>query len=181
MGNGEWKVNKIKDSVDCFIFEVERSEKTNPAGKVGDYIKIKSKDWALAIIHTADNKYVLTNQYRHGIDTNVTEFPCGIIEDGETPMEAAIRESEEEVGLDKSKISSIKKIYSQRTNPGFMNNTMHAFYIQSEQDSSDFMEKNQHLDENEFIKIFTLSEANVDEVMEEKDTSVMMSFAWKMK
>ena len=176
----EWKVNQVKDSVDCHIFNVERVEKTNPAGKVGDYIKIKSPDWALAIIKTKDNKYLMTHQYRHGSDTYLTEFPCGIIEKDESPMDAAIREAEEEVCIDKSKIISIRKLYQKKTNPGFMSNTMFAYLIEIDEYYVEIFNRynDDAQDDDEFIDLIHLDSTGVDEVMSHEDTSVMMWSAW---
>jgi 8-oxo-dGTP pyrophosphatase MutT (NUDIX family) len=175
----EWKVNGVKDSVDCRIFNVERVEKTNPNGEVGDYIRIKSKDWAIAIVHTIkDNKFILVNQYRHGSDMNLTEFPCGIVEENETPMDAAIREAEEEIGLEKSKIVSIKRLYEKKTNPGFMSNSMFAFLIEADEFAINFVVDKEKQDKDEFLKSFILNESGVSEVMNHSDTSVMMWSAW---
>lgn len=176
----EWKVNEVKDSIDCHIFNMERVEKTNPNGEVGDYIRVKSKDWAIAIVHTIkDNKFILVNQYRHGSDTNLTEFPCGIVEENETPMEAAIREAEEEIGLEKSKIVLIKKLYEKKTNPGFMSNSMSAFLIEADEYSINFVADKEKQDKDEFLKSFILNEPAVSEVMNNSDTSVMMWSAWE--
>lgn len=175
----EWKVNEVKDSVDCRIFNVERVEKTNPNGEVGDYIRVKSKDWAIAVVHTIkDNRFILVNQYRHGSDTNLTEFPCGIVEENESPMDAAIREAEEEIGLEKSKIVSIKKLYEKKTNPGFMSNSMFAFLIEIDEFAINLVVDKEKQDKDEFLKSFTLNESAVSEVMNHSDTSVMMWSAW---
>lgn len=175
----EWKVNEVKDSVDCRIFNVERVEKTNPNGEAGDYIRVKSKDWAIAVVHTIkDNRFILVNQYRHGSDTNLTEFPCGIVEENESPMEAAIREAEEEIGLEKSKIVSIKKLYEKKTNPGFMSNSMFAFLIEIDEFAINLVVDKEKQDKDEFLKSFTLNESAVSEIMNHSDTSVMMWSAW---
>ncbi len=177
--NEEWKVNGVKDSVDCHIFNVERVEKTNPDGKVGDYIKIKSPDWALAIIKAANDKYILVNQYRHGSDTYLTEFPCGIVEKNENPMDAAIREAEEEAGLNKSKIISIRKVYENKSNPGFMSNSMFAYFIETEQYAIDFLSDKSKQDKDEFINLIILEKDEVDRIMKDKDTSALMRLAWE--
>lgn len=176
----EWKVNQVKDSVDCRIFNVERVEKTNPDGKVGDYIKIKSPDWALAIIKTKDNKYLMTHQYRHGSDAYLTEFPCGIIEENENPMDAAIREAEEEICIDKSKIISIHKLYEKKTNPGFMSNSMFAYLIEVDEFYATIFNRynDDAQDDDEFIDLIYMDSTGVDDVMNQKDTSVMMWAAW---
>ena len=46
-----------------------------------------------------DEKIVLVRQYRKPIDAFIYECPAGLIEPGETPEEAAVREFHEETGM----------------------------------------------------------------------------------
>lgn len=39
----------------------------------------------------------MERQYRHALGCTCYELPCGVMEEGETPLEAAQRELEEEV------------------------------------------------------------------------------------
>lgn len=178
MSKGEWEVGQTKDTVDCHIFKVERVEKTNPDGEKGDYIRINSPDWAIAIVETSDKNLVMVNQFRHGSNENLTEFPCGCVEPGELPMNAAIREAQEEIGLDPSKISLISKLYSHKTNPGFMSNSMHAFYIRTTQSTNEFLSDKSKQDADEFIKLFVCTPEAVEEIMLEDETSIFMCSAW---
>ena len=52
-----------------------------------------------AVLQEAPNKIVLLRQYRYPINDYIYELPAGLIEDGETSDEAAVREMEEETGL----------------------------------------------------------------------------------
>ncbi len=46
------------------------------------------------------DKLVMIRQYRYPLGTWIYELPAGLIDPGETPCEAAIREMKEETGLD---------------------------------------------------------------------------------
>lgn len=46
------------------------------------------------------NHVVLVRQYRFSIDDFVYEFPAGLVDKGEDPAQAGIREMKEETGLD---------------------------------------------------------------------------------
>lgn len=52
-----------------------------------------------AVLEEEPDKIVLIRQYRYPINDYIYELPAGLVEDGETPSEAAVREMEEETGL----------------------------------------------------------------------------------
>ena len=60
---------------------------------------LHSGDWVLALPITADGKLVMVRQYRFGVRDLSTEVPGGIIDPGEDPRVAAVRETEEETGF----------------------------------------------------------------------------------
>ena len=95
-------------------------------------------------------------------------------------MDAAIREAEEEVCIDKSKIISIRKLYQKKTNPGFMSNTMFAYLIEIDEYYVEIFNRYNDAaqDDDEFIDLIHLDSTGVDEVMNHEDTSVMMWSAW---
>src|SRR5580704_226249 len=55
-------------------------------------------DWVDVIALTAELKVVLVDQYRHAVRQIRTEFPAGVVDDGEAPMAAIKRELLEETG-----------------------------------------------------------------------------------
>lgn len=162
------------DNIKFPIFDVSLTKKMNPNKKEGNYVSIKSPDWVSAIVETVGGDFIVVSQYRHGVNNVLTEFPCGIVEDSETPLDAILRECEEEIGLDKNKILEIKKLYEANPNPAFMDNKMTCYYIKVEVCYSD-----QKLDENEFIKRDFLSYSRVESIMNFPETSIMMKHAWE--
>lgn len=55
--------------------------------------------------HVDNNKLVVIKQYRKPIKDFIYELPAGLIDPGETPEKAAIRELKEETGLDTVRIN----------------------------------------------------------------------------
>ena len=70
-----------------------------PDGRVNpEYYVLEYPDWVNVIAITSEGQIVLERQYRHGLGKTCYELPCGVIEEGETPLEAAKRELLEETG-----------------------------------------------------------------------------------
>lgn len=66
-------------------------------GEEYPYSYIREKDF-VCVLPICGNAVVYLRQYRHAVDTWKLEFPCGVIENGEMPEQAAVRELLEETG-----------------------------------------------------------------------------------
>ena len=71
-----------------------------------------------------DGRVVLVRQYRYAVDEAVWELPAGRLDPGETPIEGARRELEEEAGLRASRLEPMILFY---TTPGFCDEAIHVF------------------------------------------------------
>ena len=61
-----------------------------PDGRVNpEYYILEYPDWVNVIALTADGQMVMERQYRHGLGKTCYELPCGVVEEGEAPLEAA--------------------------------------------------------------------------------------------
>ncbi|UCZ56972.1 NUDIX hydrolase [Desulfurispirillum indicum] len=80
---------------------------------MGKYLELKSRDgWeyvsrvqcegaVIVLIHNRDTGlYLMVEQYRPPVAQRVLEFPAGLIDAGETPLQTAVRELREEAGID---------------------------------------------------------------------------------
>jgi len=62
------------------------------------YLHLRTHDY-VAIIALYEDKITLVRQFRIALNKETIELPSGLIEPGQTPISAAIRELEEEAGL----------------------------------------------------------------------------------
>lgn len=94
-----WKLLDSEYLVNAPWLKVAKEKCELPNGKViDDFYTLWQPDWVLILARTAEGKWVMTEQYRHGSGKIALEFPAGIIDKGETPEQAAIRELQEECG-----------------------------------------------------------------------------------
>ena len=110
-------------------------------------VQIQSKDW-VSILAQDGNNFIVVKQLRYGLMRPFMEFPCGIVEAGESPAAAAARELSEETGIELINWAN-DFVYLGKipTNPAFMTNYMHYFYV--DLGVAKFIKKSPHLDEHE--------------------------------
>ena len=72
----------------------------------------------------AENNVLLVRQYRHPAKVDLLEIPAGIIEPGEEPEAAALRELQEEVGYTSR---DLRLIFGFWTSPGFTDEYIYGF------------------------------------------------------
>jgi ADP-ribose pyrophosphatase len=81
---------------------------------------------AVAIVAIdGDGMLTLVRQRREAVRTNLLELPAGTLEEGESPLQSAKRELEEETGLRGGDWREVKVFY---TTPGFCRERMHLFF-----------------------------------------------------
>lgn len=121
-----WPEIARTEVADCRIFTVERSLARSPYdGEAYAFHRIVSVDWAQILPITVDDRAVLVRQYRHGSKEVTLEIPGGLIDDGEEPAAAALRECLEETGYRATQAHSLGVV---RPNPALFNNRLFAFY-----------------------------------------------------
>ena len=108
-----WKLLDSEFLVNAPWLKVAKEKCELPNGKViDDFYTLWQPDWVLILARTKEGKWVMTEQYRHGTGKIALEFPAGIIDKGETPEEAAVRELQEECGyvLDKRRENAAMRL-----------------------------------------------------------------------
>lgn len=138
------------------VFSVVRKSFENTPFKA---YGLNCKDWVMLIAHDTriSNGPVccFVRQTRWGCEGETVEFPCGTVEPGETPVEAAIREFEEETGIALEKGSTLNLLGSFNPNPAYFNNHMHVFSVYVPDLLEKFRERGeQNLDKDEDCKVF---------------------------
>ncbi|KAK5656382.1 hypothetical protein OQA88_4763 [Cercophora sp. LCS_1] len=96
---------------------------------------------------------VLQKQYRPPLDKIVVELPAGLIDEGETAEEAAIRELKEETGYVAEVLESSPVMFN---DPGFCNTNLKMVHVSVDMSLPANQNLEPELEENEFIEVFHL-------------------------
>jgi 8-oxo-dGTP pyrophosphatase MutT (NUDIX family) len=98
---------------------------TNPA-KAGHYVYLDACDWCNVVAITRDRRVVMIEQFRHGLGEVTLELAGGIVERGEDPAAAGVRELLEETGYSGTSHGVIGTVSA---NPAIFNNRVHTVLV----------------------------------------------------
>ncbi|KAK6820703.1 Nudix protein [Apiospora arundinis] len=95
---------------------------------------------------------VLQKQFRPPIDKVCIEVPAGLVDEGETAEQAAIRELREETGY----VAEVAKTTPMMFNdPGFCNTNLRMVHVTIDMDLPENKDPKPQLEDDEFIEVFT--------------------------
>jgi 8-oxo-dGTP pyrophosphatase MutT (NUDIX family) len=95
-------------------------------GTERDYVVARAPDWVNVVALTPGANLVLVRQFRFGSNDFSLEIPGGVIEAGEDPMAAGVRELSEETGYGGGAVSVMGSV---RPNPAIMDNRCHFVLV----------------------------------------------------
>lgn len=107
-----WKRLKRKTLVDTPFIKVYEDTVELPNGKVlDDYSVVKLRNPVIVVAVDGDGKVLIQHEYRYAHDKVLASLPAGIIDEGETPLQAAERELLEETGYTADSFDYLGELY----------------------------------------------------------------------
>ena len=150
----DWKVLSSEYIIKRPWLTARRDKVELPDGRiVPEYYVLEYPDWVNVIAITKDGRFVMERQYRYGADSTNYEIPCGVMEEGETPLQAAQRELQEETGYGGGEWKELMCI---SPNPTSMTNMTHCFVAEGVEKIS-----GQNLDDTEDLEVHLMSREDV--------------------
>jgi 8-oxo-dGTP pyrophosphatase MutT (NUDIX family) len=139
----------------CRVWDLRARRYRHPkTGKEGEFYYIDSRDWAVVVARSVEGELILVRQFRWGADELSWELPGGIVDEGEDPVAAGLRELREETGYVPE---SGRLIGHCNPNPAILNNTCQVIFA----DNCRLAEAGTDWDEHEEMEVRAIPEAEV--------------------
>jgi ADP-ribose pyrophosphatase len=120
-----WKIIRSHHDSSYRVFTIRTDRAVSPrTGEAHDFYVLESDPWVNVIPITEDNQIVLVRQYRHGLKTVTLEIPGGLVENGETALEAAKKELRQETGYEAREWIDLGRVHP---NPAIQSNSCFTF------------------------------------------------------
>ncbi len=171
-----WIETKREKVTDCHIFDYYKVDRVGPDGQEGTFTLLDAPNWVTVVAPVEQHGvegFLMVRQFRHGSGTIVLEFPAGVIEPGEQPVEAAKRELEEETGWQAEQLVPLGSV---SPNPAFLNNRSYFFVAQQLRKKG-----MQHLDPMEALDALFIPQTEIEAQIGkgEFDNGIMV-IAWHL-
>lgn len=120
-----WSVVRELGRDDHRIFRLKTLEVADPRnGATYPRVVLEAGDWVNVVAVTTAGEAVLVRQFRFGTWSDTLEIPGGMVDAGESPQTAAVRELEEETGYRAGRVLSMGFTHP---NPAILDNKLHHF------------------------------------------------------
>ena len=150
-----WKVLKSENILNIGPWLNVRQQTVElPNGRqIPTWFILDYPNWINVIAETKDGRLVMIDQYRHGLGVTKFELVAGVIDAGETPLQAAQRELLEETGFGGGEWEEFMVLCP---NTSSQSNLSYTFLARGVERQSE-----QHAEETEDIRVHVMDKKDV--------------------
>lgn len=125
------------------------------------------------VLKDEPDKLVMLRQYRYPLDDYLYELPAGLIDDGETPAQAAVREMLEETGLSFTVYEGGEAAFRRPffMGAGFTDESCNAVFGYAEGQIS-----RAHMEDTESIQVLIVDKQEALRILREEKVSIRAAF-----
>lgn len=126
-GPSRWEKRGRATRLETPIFNVDAVRYHHPRRATErEFVVINSPDWVNVVALTPDERLVMVRQFRYGIDEFSYEIPGGVMDAGEDPITAGLRELREETGYAGGTAELLGMVHP---NPAIQSNRTHYVWV----------------------------------------------------
>lgn len=173
----KWKVLQTKDVSPSKWMPVVEDRVELGNGRVLDFYTIGMGPASMVFPFTKEGQLVLVRQYKHGTGDIIIEGAAGMVEAGQSPLEAAVRELEEEAGI-KCRPEELINLGVHCQTPTKNKHTLHGFLLLNAEFNGQ-----QKFDEHEDIEVLVIDPKEALEMIKSGEiwASDTVAFILKIK
>lgn len=119
-----WRTLRRETILDHPVLKVEKVLRRSEHRGEHPFVVLDSPPWVNVVAVTPDMHCVLIRQWRHGTSQETLEIPGGLVDPGETPLQAGARELMEETGYRAERLEPLGHV---TPNPALFANLCHTF------------------------------------------------------
>lgn len=169
----KWKILNQKYLEKNDWIKLRKDSCLTPKGKTVDpYYVMELQDVSCAVAMTKEGKIVLVKEYKHAVQKEILQLPCGYIDKNEDPLTAAKRELAEETGYTSKKWVLLGSFTG---SPGRLTHYYHFFLAEDCEKT-----EQQKLDELETLEVFEFSKEEAEEELKKQDTDLVTPLGFLM-
>lgn len=140
-----------------------------------DFEVVEHKGGVVVVAQPEPDHVVLVRQHRHAVGAALWEVPAGVLETGEDPAAAALRELREETGY---RAARARYLWSAYSTPGFCTELLRFFVAE------DLTPGEPSPDDNEDLEVRTVRLADAWRMVERdelRDAKSQIALGWAMR
>ena len=170
--DGECPIKASRKIYEGLILNLRLDEVRLPTGRIALREIVEHRPAVAMLPARQDGVVLLIRQYRDAIRKEILEIPAGILNAGESPLEAARRELQEEIGYDAETLEEWGSFF---TSPGFSDEKVTLFF------ATDLVESRLEPDDDEFIHVVPVKREDIPVLLASgrvEDAKTVAALAW---